>query len=42
MEFISHTIAWCKGEIFEGRMFFLFGLVVFALSLVYSKAGSTL
>jgi hypothetical protein len=28
MEFICHTITVCKGEIFEGRLFALFGPTV--------------
>jgi peptidoglycan/LPS O-acetylase OafA/YrhL len=41
MEFVTHTIAWCRGEIFEGRMFGLFGLVVLAASLAYWRLGTT-
>jgi len=41
MEFINHTIAWCKGEIFEGRMYFLFGLLVLIVALSYWKWGKT-
>ena len=41
MEFINHTIDWCKGEIFEGRMILLLGIFVLAVSLVYWKFGST-
>ena len=29
MVFIDHTLEWCRGEIFEGRMYFLFGLALF-------------
>ena len=41
MEFIQHTINWCKGEIFEGKMSLLFGMVVLIISLVYWKFGTT-
>lgn len=41
MEFIEHTIAWCRGEIFEGRMLALFGLVIVTLALVFWRFGST-
>jgi hypothetical protein len=41
MEFINHTINWCRGEIFEGRIYFLFGLVLFIISILYWKYGST-
>jgi len=41
MELINHTINWCKGEIFEGKMSLLFGIVVLIVSLAYWKFGST-
>ena len=41
MEFIEHTIAWCRGEIFEGRMLALFGAVIVALALIFWRVGST-
>lgn len=41
MEFIEHTIAWCRGEIFEGRMLALFGAVVVTLALLFWRFGST-
>jgi len=41
MEFINHTLNWCRGEIFEGKMSFLFGAVVFLTSLAYLKWAST-
>jgi len=41
MEFINHTINWCKGEIFEGRMYFLFGFAVLLITLAYWKFGKT-
>ena len=41
MEFIEHAVAWCRGEIFEGRMLALFGASVVAVALVFWKFGST-
>jgi len=41
MEFIDHTLAWCRGEIFEGKMVALFGLTVLIISFLYWKFGST-
>lgn len=41
MDFVTHSIAWCRGEIFEGRVFGLFGLVVLMAALAYWKMGST-
>ena len=41
MEFIEHTVAWCRGEIFEGRLLALFGAVVVAVSLAFWRFGST-
>ena len=33
MEFIQHTINWCKGEIFEGSMVALYGAVIVIVSI---------
>jgi len=41
MEFIEHTFAWCRGEIFEGRMLALFGVAVVGLALSFWRLGST-
>jgi drug/metabolite transporter (DMT)-like permease len=41
MEFIEHSVAWCRGEIFEGRMLALFGALVVALALVFWRYGTT-
>jgi len=41
MEFIEHTVAWCRGEIFEGRMLALFGATVVAIALVFWRLGTT-
>ena len=41
MEFIQHTIAWCRGEIFEGRVLALFGAAIVTLALMFWRFGST-
>ena len=41
MEFVEHAVAWCRGEIFEGRMLALFGASVVALAFIFGKLGST-
>jgi ABC-type transport system involved in cytochrome c biogenesis permease subunit len=41
MGFIDHTLTWCRGEIFEGRMFFLFGLLILVIALAYWRFGAT-
>lgn len=41
MEFINHTINWCKGEIFEGKMSLLFGVIILLVSLAYLIWAST-
>ena len=41
MDFVTHSIAWCRGEIFEGRMFGLFGLVVLMVAVAYWKMAAT-
>lgn len=41
MEFINHTLNWCKGEIFEGKMSILFGIILLTISFAYFKWGST-
>ncbi len=41
MEFIQHTINWCKGEIFEGSMVALYGAVVVIASFLFRKMGTT-
>ena len=41
MDFLSHSIAWCKGEIFEGRMILLFGILSIIFSLLFWKIGTT-
>jgi hypothetical protein len=41
MEFIQSTINWCKGEIFEGQMFALFGILVLIIAGLYWRYGHT-
>jgi hypothetical protein len=41
MEFIDHTLTWCRGEIFEGRMYFLFGLVILLIAIAFWKWGTS-
>ena len=41
MEIIDHAIAWCKGEIFEGRIILLSGLIVVVLAFLFYKLGTT-
>lgn len=41
MDFIDHTIAWCRGEIFEGKMIALFGITVISLAILFWRLGTT-
>jgi hypothetical protein len=41
MEFIQHTINWCKGEILEGSMVVLYGAVIVIVSILFRKIGAT-
>lgn len=41
MNFIEHTVNWCTGEIFEGKMIALFGIAVIAISIAFWKIGTT-
>ncbi|MBL4782243.1 MAG: hypothetical protein JKX92_08375 [Porticoccaceae bacterium] len=41
MGIISGSLQWCKGEIFEGRLYLLFGICVCLLAFLYWKSGST-
>jgi membrane protein implicated in regulation of membrane protease activity len=41
IDFIQHTVTWCKGEIFEGRMILLFGLAMLAVGLALWLSGTT-
>jgi hypothetical protein len=37
MELIDHTVSWCRGEVFEGNMAFLYGTVVLVISVAFWK-----
>ena len=39
MEFIDHSIAWCKGEIFEARFILGFGVLLIILAMVFYAQG---
>lgn len=41
MDFIDYTLNWCKGEIFEGRMLALFGVIVLIVAVLYWVFGNT-
>jgi hypothetical protein len=41
MDIISHTLNWCKGEVFEGKMSLLFGVCILLISMAYFKWAST-
>lgn len=41
MDIIQHSIAWCRGEIFEGRLILLFGIIVLIAGLAFWKIGTT-
>ncbi len=41
MEFIQHSISWCKGEIFEARIILLSGLILVTIALLFYFAGTT-
>lgn len=41
MDVLQHAIAWCKGEIFEGRFIVLFGLLAIVSALLCWKIGTT-
>ena len=32
MDFVTHSIAWCRGEIFEGRMFGMWSMSALILA----------
>lgn len=40
MDFIEHSIAWCKGEIFEGRLILISGIAVMVIALLFYKLGT--
>ncbi|MDX2469273.1 MAG: hypothetical protein QNL04_01715 [SAR324 cluster bacterium] len=41
MDFIQHTIQWCQGEIFEGKVFTFYGATILLVSLLFWKFGVT-
>lgn len=41
MEFIDYTLNWCRGEIFEGKLLFVFGTIALGITFLYWKFGST-
>lgn len=41
MEFINHTITWSKGEIFEGVIIAVFGILTIVLGVIFWKFGGT-
>jgi hypothetical protein len=41
MDFIQHTTAWIKGEIFEATIFGSFGLMTIICSILFWKFGAT-
>jgi hypothetical protein len=41
MDLLQHTIAWCKGEIFEGRIILLVGALVALAAFGFWKFGET-
>ena len=40
-DFIQHTLAWCKGEIFEGKMLLLYGVGIIIAAIFFWKVGTT-
>jgi len=41
MDFITLTLNWCKGEIFEGAVAAVFGVVLVICALLFWKVGTT-
>ena len=41
MELIQHSINWCKGEIFEGKVSLIFGVLIFLIAIGLWKFGTT-
>jgi hypothetical protein len=39
MEFMQHTINWCKGEIFENSMVALYGALIVIVSIFFREIG---
>ena len=38
---LKHSIEWCKGEIFEGKMILAFGILFLIITLCFWKFGLT-
>ena len=41
MEFIEHTIEWCKGEIIEGKVILTFAVIIGIVGIAYIVWGSS-
>ncbi|MCB0790621.1 MAG: hypothetical protein H6595_01895 [Flavobacteriales bacterium] len=41
MDLLPHTVAWCKGEIFEGRVILVVGCLVAIAAIGFWKFGGT-
>lgn len=41
MEFIEHTISWCKGEMLEARIILILGLILLIGTFLFYKTGTT-
>jgi len=41
MEFLQHTSNWIKGELFESKIIFAFGLFAFIVGFLFWKIGDT-
>jgi membrane glycosyltransferase len=41
MDLLPHTLAWCRGEIFEGRIIAIVGLLVAIAAVSFWKFGET-
>jgi len=41
MDFFQYTLKWCRGEIFMGKLFALFGGIVLIIAILYWVFGTT-
>ena len=41
LDFMEHTLAWCQGEVLEGRLILLFGLLLLAVGVALWTSGTT-
>ena len=41
MELIQHATAWCKGEIFEGKLILAWGVLLLIMTFLFWKMGTT-